>query len=105
SQVSGATVEGQSTPTVQDALQQQVPSVVLSDVQGNAFQTSVQYRGFESSPVNGTPQGLAVYQNGVRINEVFGDIVNYDFLPEMAINRLTLVPNNPIYGLNALGGA
>ncbi len=30
----------------------------------------------------GTPQGLAVYQNGVRINEVFGDTVNWDLIPE-----------------------
>ena len=53
----------------------------------------------------GTPQGLAVYQNGVRINEVFGDIVNWDFIPQNAINQLTLVPSNPVYGLNATGGA
>jgi iron complex outermembrane recepter protein len=55
--------------------------------------------------VIGTPQGLAVYQNGVRINEVFGDIVNWDFIPQNAINRMTLVPSNPVYGLNAIGGA
>ena len=48
---------------------------------------------------------MAVYQNGVRVNEVFGDIVNWDFIPETAINRMTLMPSNPVYGLNALGGA
>jgi iron complex outermembrane receptor protein len=48
---------------------------------------------------------LAVYQNGVRVNEVFGDVVNWDFIPETAINRMTLMPSNPVYGLNALGGA
>jgi iron complex outermembrane recepter protein len=53
----------------------------------------------------GTPQGLAVYQNGARINETFGDTVNWNLIPEMAVNRLTLTPNNPVYGLNALGGA
>jgi iron complex outermembrane receptor protein len=41
----------------------------------------------------------------VRVNEVFGDIVNWDFIPETAINRMTLMPSNPVYGLNALGGA
>jgi hypothetical protein len=51
------------------------------------------------------PQGLAVYQNGVRINEVLGDTINWDFLPQSAINQMTLVPSNPIYGLNAIGGA
>jgi iron complex outermembrane receptor protein len=55
--------------------------------------------------VIGTPQGLAVYQNGVRINEVFGDTVNWDLIPQNAINGMTLVPSNPVYGLNAIGGA
>jgi hypothetical protein len=31
----------------------------------------------------------------VRVNEVFGDIVNWDFIPETAINRMTLMPSNP----------
>ncbi len=77
----------------------------LSDQTGNQFQLDLNYRGFISSPVIGTPQGLAVYQNGVRINEVFGDIVNWDFIPEDAISQMTLVPSNPVYGLNAIGGA
>jgi iron complex outermembrane recepter protein len=87
------------------AIGQQLPGVSLGDQSGNEFQRDVKYRGFTASPVIGTPQGLAVYQNGVRINEVFGDTVNWDFIPETAINRLELVPNNPVYGLNALGGA
>lgn len=82
-----------------------LPGVVLGDQTGNQFQLNLNYRGFVASPVIGTPQGLAVYQNGVRINEVFGDIINWDFIPENAINRMTLVPSNPVYGLNAIGGA
>ena len=84
---------------------QALPGVALSDETGNQFQLDFNYRGFIASPVIGTPQGLAVYQNGVRINEVFGDIVNWDFIPQSAINQLTLVPSNPVYGLNAIGGA
>jgi iron complex outermembrane recepter protein len=91
--------------TPEQVLQQRVPGVIVQDLQGNSFQTDVQFRGFESSPVNGVPQGLAVYQNGVRINEAFGDIVNYDFLPDVAISNMTVLSNNPVYGLNALGGA
>ena len=82
-----------------------LPGVALSDQTGNQFQLDLNYRGFVASPVIGTPQGLAVYQNGVRINEVFGDIVNWDFIPQNAISRMTLVPSNPVYGLNAIGGA
>ncbi len=88
-----------------EALLQRVPSVFITDVSVNPFQPDVQYRGFVASPVVGTPQGLAVYQNGVRINEAFGDTVNWDFIPEMAMRRVDLVPNNPVFGLNAIGGA
>jgi outer membrane receptor protein involved in Fe transport len=92
-------------PDVETALQQKVPGVVLSDLQGNEFQTDVQYRGFSASPVNGSPQGLAVYQNGVRINEVFGDTVNWDMIPTVAISDIAVVSGNPVFGLNAIGGA
>ncbi len=95
---------GQSS-NILDSLAKGLPGVSLSDQSGNAFQRNLDYRGFTASPVPGTPQGLAVYQNGVRINESYGDIVNWDLIPEMAINRASLVPNNPIFGLNAIGGA
>jgi iron complex outermembrane recepter protein len=91
--------------SVPDALLQRVPSVSINDTAGNPFQPDVQYRGFTASPTLGTPQGLAIYQNGVRVNEVFGDTVNWDFIPESAIHRLDVLPSNPIFGLNALGGA
>ena len=63
-----------------DVLQQAVPGAILQDAQGNVFQRDLQYRGFEASPIEGIPQGIAVYQNGVRINEAFGDTVNWHFL-------------------------
>ena len=88
-----------------DTLSQSLPGVFIGDQSGNQFQRDVNYRGFVASPVQGTPQGLAVYQNGVRINEAYGDVVNWDFIPEMSIRKLSLVPNNPVYGLNAIGGA
>jgi iron complex outermembrane receptor protein len=88
-----------------DGMVQYMPFVSLSDQSGNAFQRNLDYRGFTASPVPGTPQGLAVYQNGTRINEAFGDVVNWDFIPQMAIARMTLMPNNPLFGLNAIGGA
>jgi outer membrane receptor protein involved in Fe transport len=90
---------------IADALQQQVPGIVVSDTTGNPFMPDIQFRGFAASPVAGTPQGLAVYQNGVRINEAFGDTVNWDLIPTAAIRSVTVVTNNPAFGLNALGGA
>src|SRR5882757_1904253 len=88
-----------------DALNTRIGSVNINDALADAFQADILYRGFEASPVLGTPQGLAVYQNGVRINEAFGDTVNWDLFPDIAINRLDVLSANPVFGLNALGGA
>ncbi len=87
------------------ALGAQTAGVSLSDVQGNGLFQNLRYHGFDASPLQGTPQGLAVYQNGVRLNEAFGDTVNWDAVPENAIARAEIWSSNPVFGLNALGGA
>jgi iron complex outermembrane receptor protein len=83
----------------------QLGSVNINDTLADPFQPEILYRGFEASPVLGTPQGMAVYQNGVRINEAFGDTVTWDVIPDIAINRIDIVTSSPLFGLNALGGA
>ncbi|MBV8701923.1 MAG: TonB-dependent receptor [Bradyrhizobium sp.] len=103
--IGAADLDHAKTPSLLDGMVQSLPGVTLSDQSGNAFQRNLDYRGFSASPVPGTPQGIAVYQNGNRINEAFGDVVNWDLIPEMAIARMTLMPNNPLFGLNATGGA
>jgi iron complex outermembrane recepter protein len=95
--------EGSASLT--QALNTNLSSVNLNDDIDDPFQPDILYRGFEASPVLGTPQGLAVYQNGVRINEAFGDTVNWDLFPDIAIDQVQLVSSSPLYGLNALGGA
>ena len=86
-------------------LNDQFGSVNIDDDLDDPFQPDILFRGFEASPVLGTPEGLAVYQNGVRINESFGDNLNWDLFPDVAIDRVDVVSSNPVYGLNALGGA
>jgi outer membrane receptor protein involved in Fe transport len=98
-------IEQTGSLNISDALVKYVPGIIVNEVAGNPFQPDVQFRGFVASPVSGTPQGLAVYQNGVRINEAFGDTVNWDLIPTAAIKSVTVVTNNPAFGLNALGGA
>jgi iron complex outermembrane receptor protein len=93
------------SPSITDALMQHVPGVSTTDTQGNGFVQDLRYRGFAASPIQGTPQGLAVYMNGIRINEAFGDTVNWDLIPTNAIDRADVWTNNPVFGLNALGGA
>jgi iron complex outermembrane recepter protein len=74
--------------------------------QGNAFQPDFAYRGFTASPLLGLPQGLAVFQDGVRVNEPFGDVVNWDLIPSSAIGSIQLIPGTtPVFGPNTLGGA
>jgi iron complex outermembrane receptor protein len=98
-------IERTGTSNLIDVLDRRLASVSVTDSAGNPFQATVTYRGFAASPVPGTPQGLAVYQNGIRINEAFGDVVNWDLIPTNAIDRAVVFTNNPVFGLNALGGA
>lgn len=79
--------------------------VHVNEAQNNPLQPDIYYRGFVASPLLGMPQGLSTYVNGVRFNEPFGDTVNWDLIPEGAIDSMALYPSNPVYGLNSLGGA
>jgi outer membrane receptor protein involved in Fe transport len=96
---------GTTTPDPVRALNEQVGGVNLDSASGNPYQPTMVYHGFEASPLQGTPQGLAVYVNGIRFNQAFGDTVNFDLLPNMAIDEMNLEGSNPVFGLNALGGA
>ncbi len=81
-------------------------SVNINAAQNNPLQPDVQYRGFTASPLLGMPPGIAVYQDGVRIMEAFGDTVNWELIPESAIASIILIGGaNPMFGLNALGGS
>lgn len=89
-----------------DVLNARVGGVVVNDTQENPLQPDVSFRGFSASPLLGVPQGLAVYQDGVRVNEPFGDTVQWDLVPEFAVGEIDVLPGaNAVYGLNALGGA
>jgi iron complex outermembrane receptor protein len=87
------------------ALNNSTSGVSFADAQANPFQPNLFYRGFEASPLAGAPQGIAVYANGVRLNQPFGDTVNWDLIPDIAISRVTLEGSSPVFGLNALGGS
>ncbi|HEY5411496.1 MAG TPA: Plug domain-containing protein, partial [Caulobacteraceae bacterium] len=103
--VNAADIARQGSQNLADVLLQRIPSVTISSETGNDFEPDVQFRGFVATPSSGVPEGLAVYQNGVRINEAFGDNVRWDFIPTAAIADLQLITDNPAFGLNALGGA
>ena len=104
--IRGRDIEAQHSQTISDYFANNVVSVDTNDAQGNGSQVDINYRGFTASPLLGTPQGLSVFLDGVRINEPFGDVVNWDLIPQAAINTIQIVPgSNPTFGLNTLGGA
>jgi iron complex outermembrane recepter protein len=89
-----------------DFFARDLAGVSLTHVQNNPFQPDVTYRGFTSSFLLGTPPGISVFVDGVRVNEPLADQVNWDLLPSDAIERVELIPgSNPVYGRNTLGGA
>jgi iron complex outermembrane recepter protein len=103
--VNSAQIGRTGVPNAVQALDDFVPGISTSAAAGNPEQLGVFYHGFQASPLQGVPQGLAVYVNGVRFNQAFGDTVHFDFIPDVAIDRMDLVGSNPVFGLNALGGA
>lgn len=101
-----AAFENTNALSLADFMRQNFASISLNDAQNNPLQADLQYRGFTASPLLGLAQGLAVYQNGARINEPLGDTVNWDLLPQSAIDGITLSGGaNPLFGLNSLGGS
>jgi iron complex outermembrane receptor protein len=92
-------------PSLTGAILDNIPGATVNDVESNAFQPDIIFRGFTASPVAGTPEGLAVYVNGMRFNDAFGDTVNWDLIPSMAISTVNVEASNPVFGLNALGGS
>ena len=101
-----ATMRQGNSLNLSEYITENLNGVNVNDIQGSPYQSDVTYRGFRASATLGAAQGLSVYLDGVRVNEPFGDVVNWDMFPEIAFENVTLVPgSNPIYGLNTLGGA
>ncbi len=102
----GAQIQKQNTLDLSAYMNNNLGSVTLNQGQNNPFQPDLNFRGFTASPLLGTPQGLSVFVDGVRVNEPFGDVVNWDLIPQNAISTMALIPgSNPVFGLNTLGAA
>src|SRR6202162_15454 len=99
-------MQRQQSLDLADYLNNNFSGVNVSESADNPFQLDINYHGFTASPLLGAPEGLSVYVDGVRVNESFGDTVNWDLIPEAAISTVTLMSgSNPVFGLNTLGGA
>ncbi len=104
--LSAQTLEDTNAIDLTDTLKRRLNGVYVNENQDNPFQPDVNYRGYTASPLVGSPAGLSVYLDGVRQNQPFGDVVQWDLIPKIAISSTELIPgSNPVYGLNTLGGA
>ena len=102
----GRDLRQQRAGNLTEFLEQNATSITVNAAQGNPYQPDINFRGFTASPLLGTPQAISVFFDGVRINEPFGDAVNWDLIPQSAIASIQLIPgSNPAFGLNTLGGA
>ncbi|MGH1469754.1 MAG: TonB-dependent receptor [Cellvibrionaceae bacterium] len=91
--------------TLSDFLAASATGVSLSHAQNNPLQPDFNIRGFSASPLLGSSPGAVVSINGVRINEPFGDTVNWDLIPTSVLNSANLLAGaNANFGLNVLGG-
>jgi outer membrane receptor protein involved in Fe transport len=99
-------IENSGALDLSDFLNRRINGMYLNEVQNNPVQPDLNYRGYTASPLLGTPQGLSVYMDGIRLNQPFGDVMSWDLVPLIAISEVTLMPgSNPLFGLNTLGGA
>jgi iron complex outermembrane recepter protein len=99
-------IENAQSLDLTDFLSRNFASVNINHAQNNPLQPDFNFRGFTASPLLGLPQGLAVYQNGMRMNEPFGDTVSWDLIQLSAVQDVQLLAgSNPVFGLNSLGGA
>jgi iron complex outermembrane receptor protein len=93
-------------PRVLSDATRQLPGFSTYDDLGSPYKLNISSRGFYSSPVVGLPQGVAVFLDGVRMNEPEASQVNFDLLPMDHIQRIEVLSGNgSLLGRNALGGA
>jgi iron complex outermembrane recepter protein len=99
-------IERRHALDVTDLINRSFGGVHVNHGQNNPLQPDVNFRGFTASPLLGLAPGLTVYQNGVRINEPFGDTVSWDLVPLSAVSAVQMLAGaQPVFGLNTLGGA
>ena len=86
--------------TVQEAIQW-ATGIVMYDGVGNAFQQTIDLRGFNGQPVPST----TVFVDGMRMNEPDFNTANFNLIPYETIERIEIIPGAAaIYGKNAMGG-
>jgi len=98
--ISAEDIQQSGATTVQEAVAQ-TTGVVMFNAVGNAFEQTIDFRGFNGNPVSGT----SVFVDGVRVNDPEFGFVNFDLIPLETIERMEIIPGaSAIYGKNAMSG-
>src|SRR4051812_10300772 len=99
-------IESSGALDLSEFMNRRLSGVYLNEIQGNPIQPDLNFHGYTASPLLGTPQGVSIYMDGVRLNQPFGDVVSWDLIPRLAVSTIAIMPgSNPLFGLNTLGGA
>ena len=92
--------------SITETLNREASGISLFNLNSSPMQNDINFRGYVGGPLLGTAQSIAVYQNGMRVNESFGEVVQWDLVPDFAINNMQIFAGgDPIFGQNAIGGA
>lgn len=103
--ITGEEIQRSQALNLQDVMQQ-LPGVHLNDQQGNGYQFDASLRGFTGTSVTGTPQGISVFVDGVRVNEPAVEEINFDLIPLDDVERIELIRGpTAVFGRNALAGS
>lgn len=103
--IDGDAITGGPRADLAAALAREAPGVSISEAQGNPWAAAITWRGYTVGALQGAEQGMAVYLDGIRFNQPFGDTLALDLLPEAALVGAELREASPVFGRNALGGA
>ena len=104
--ISRETIGKKKNFSITETLNREASGISLFNLNSSPMQNDINFRGYVSGPLLGTAQSIAVYQNGMRVNESFGEVVQWDLVPDFAINNMQIFTGgDPIFGQNAIGGA
>ena len=78
--INEASIKNKLSKSMVELMNENLSGVTVKDIQNGSFQKNLDYRGFTASPLLGEMQGIAVYMDGVRINESFGDTVQWELI-------------------------
>ncbi|MEE2694869.1 MAG: TonB-dependent receptor [Pseudomonadota bacterium] len=92
--------------SVVETLNREATGISISNLNSSPMQNDINFRGYVAGPLLGSAQAMAIYQNGMRVNESFGEVVQWDLVPDFAIHNMQIFTGgDPVFGQNAIGGA